>query len=108
MAPFTPEAYPEQEIQQIDALFRQAGLRRNLRGKAGVTARLRLERSTQQELIPAAPLPRIATNGVQFLAVPAWEKMNWLWHGFSTRLGGRQPRLLRRRCTRRVESRIYG
>jgi YfiH family protein len=90
MAPFTPEAYPEQEIQQIDVLFRQAGLRRNLRGMAvaGVTARLRLERSTQQELIPAAPLPCIAPNGVQWLAVPAWEKMNWLWHGFSTRRGG--------------------
>jgi YfiH family protein len=22
------------------------------------------------------------------MAVPAWEKMNWLWHGFSTRRGG--------------------
>ena len=22
------------------------------------------------------------------MAVPAWEKMNWLWHGFSTRQGG--------------------
>jgi YfiH family protein len=90
MAPFTPEAYPEQEIQRIDVLFRQAGLRRNLRGKAsGVTSRMRLERSTQQELIPATPPPRIAPNGVQWLAVPAWEKMNWLWHGFSTRRGGR-------------------
>jgi copper oxidase (laccase) domain-containing protein len=49
---------------------------------------MRFERSTQQELIPAAPLPRIAPNGVQWLAVPAWEKMNWLWHGFSTRRGG--------------------
>jgi hypothetical protein len=88
MQPFTPEAYPEQEIQQIDVLFRQAGLQRNLRGKAGVTTRMRLERTTQQELIPAAPLPRIAPNGVQWLTVPAWEKMNWLWHGFSTRRGG--------------------
>jgi hypothetical protein len=33
MPSFTPEAYPEQEIQQIDALFEQAGLTRNLRGK---------------------------------------------------------------------------
>jgi hypothetical protein len=49
---------------------------------------MRLKRSTQQELIPAAPLPCIAPNGVQWLAVPAWEKMNWLWHGFSTRRGG--------------------
>ena len=86
----TPKTFPEPVIQQIDALFEQAGLRRNLRGKAaGVTARMRFERATQQELIPAAPLPRIAPNGVQWLAVPAWEKLNWLWHGFSTRRGGR-------------------
>jgi YfiH family protein len=90
MPPFTPEAYPEQKIQQIDALFERAGLTRNLRGMsaAGVTARMRLERSTQQELVSPAQLPRIAPNGVQWLAVPAWEKMNWLWHGFSTRRGG--------------------
>ena len=90
MPPFTPEAYPEPEIQQIDALFERAGLTRNLRGMsdAGVTARMRLERSTQQELVSPAQLPRIAPNGVQWLAVPAWEKMNWLWHGFSTRRGG--------------------
>jgi len=97
----TPKTFPEPVIQQIDALFEQAGLRRNLRGKAaGVTARMRFERATQQELIPAAPLPRIAPNGVQWLAVPAWEKLNWLWHGFSTRRGGPQPGLLRRRRTR--------
>ena len=90
MPPFTPEAYPEQEIQQIDAQIERAGLTRNLRGIAacGVTARMRMKRSTQQELIPAAPLPCIAPNGVQWMAVPAWEKMNWLWHGFSTRRGG--------------------
>ena len=89
MPPFTPEAYPEQKIQQIDALFERAGLTRNLRGAAaGVTARMRLERSTQQALVSPAQLPRIAPNGVQWLAVPAWEKLNWLWHGFSTRRGG--------------------
>jgi YfiH family protein len=85
----TPKTYPEPEIQQIDMLFERAGLTRNLRGQAvGVTIRMRLERSTQQDLTPAAPLSRIAPNGVQWLAVPAWEKMNWLWHGFSTRRGG--------------------
>ena len=102
MPTFSPESYPEPEIQQIDALFERAGLQRNLRGKrgaptdgsssvgckAGVTSRMRLKRSTQQELIPDAPLPRIAPNGVQWLAVPAWERMDWLWHGFSTRRGG--------------------
>jgi hypothetical protein len=88
MHPSTPETYPETEIQQIDALFERVGLRHTLHGKAGVTVRMRLERSTQRELIPAAPLPRTAPNGVQWLAVPAWEKLNWLWHGFSTRRGG--------------------
>ncbi|MGD0682832.1 MAG: peptidoglycan editing factor PgeF [Terracidiphilus sp.] len=89
MRPSTPKNSLEQKIKKIDALFERAGLQRNLRDTAaGVTLRMRFERSTQQELTPAAPLPRIAPNGVQWLAVPAWEKMNWLWHGFSTRRGG--------------------
>jgi YfiH family protein len=85
----TPDTHPKQEIQAIDALFEQAGLVRNLRGKAaGITRRVRLEHAEQQELIPAAPVPRAARNGVEWLPVPAWEKMRWLWHGFSTRRGG--------------------
>ena len=36
----------------------------------------------------AAPAPRIAANGVEWLPVPGWEKLPWLWHGFSTRKGG--------------------
>ena len=92
------------QIQAIDALFEQAGLKRNLRGKAaGVTHRMRFERAEQPELTPPAPLARVAPNGVAWLAVPAWEKLgrnklggeklgheklSWLWHGFSTRLGG--------------------
>jgi YfiH family protein len=85
----TPGTHPKQEIQAIDALFEQAGLVRNLRGKtAGITRRMRLERAEQQELIPAAPGPRIARNGVEWLTVADWEKTNWLMHGFSTRRGG--------------------
>jgi hypothetical protein len=30
----------------------------------------------------------VAANGVQWLAVPGWEKIGWLCHGFSTRIGG--------------------
>ena len=30
----------------------------------------------------------MAPNGVQWLAVPAWDGIPWLWHGFSTRRGG--------------------
>ena len=29
-----------------------------------------------------------SSNGVQWLAVPAWLNLDWLWHGFSTRKGG--------------------
>ena len=87
----TPETYSKTEIQAIDELFERAGLRRNLRGKAEATLRMRYARSTQvarQELTPAAPVPRVAPNGVEWLAVPGWEKTGWLWHGFSTRRGG--------------------
>ncbi len=35
-----------------------------------------------------APSPRVAPNGVEWLPVPEWEKLRWLWHGFSTRRGG--------------------
>jgi YfiH family protein len=85
----TSDTSSRQEIQQIDALFAQAGLQRSLHGKAtSITRRERLERVDQRELIPAAPVPRAAANGVEWLPVPAWEKANWLWHGFSTRRSG--------------------
>ena len=88
-SPSTPDTHPEPQIEAIDALFEQAGLQRNLRRRAARTTRqMRFDRSAREELIPAAPVPRVAPNGVQWLAVPAWEKMNWLWHGFSTRRGG--------------------
>jgi hypothetical protein len=86
----TPRTYPDSEIHAIDALFERAGLKRNLRGKAaGVTHRMRFERLSRQELMTAAPVPRQAANGVEWLAVPAWARTNWLWHGFSTRRGGK-------------------
>jgi hypothetical protein len=85
----TSKSPSKQDIQAIDALFTHAGLTRNLRGKsAGITTRLRFERTERQDLTPAAPVPRVAPNGVEWLPVPGWEKQNWLWHGFSTRRGG--------------------
>jgi YfiH family protein len=91
----TSKAQSDPEIQAIDALFEQAGLVRNMRGKgAGVLrrSRNRIERGGPDEL-PQPPVPRVAPNGVEWLSVPAWEKpgsrtKNWLWHGFSTRKGG--------------------
>ncbi len=76
-------------LQAVDALFDVAGLVRSRRGQpAGITGRLRLERAEPQELTVAAPTPRVAANGVEWLPVPGWEKLPWLWHGFSTRRGG--------------------
>jgi YfiH family protein len=85
----TPKSFPESEIQAIDALFDSAGLVRSMRGSAGgVTRRMRLERAEPQELSRPAPQPRVASNGVEWLAAAGWKKTGWLWHGFSTRRGG--------------------
>jgi hypothetical protein len=77
------------EIREIDALFEAAGLVRNLRGKsAGITRRVRFERSAPEELSRRSAAPRVAGNGVQWLAAPGWQQFPWLWYGFSTRKGG--------------------
>ena len=81
------------DLKAIDALFQGAGLVRSLRAKSGpgalVRARsLKLDRAASEELSRPAPSPRIAANGVHWLPVPGWEKLPWLWHGFSTRMGG--------------------
>jgi YfiH family protein len=81
--PFDPD------IQAIDALFLEAGLVRNRRGKSSSPARAKkFDRAAPEELFHPAPAPQTAPNGVQWLSVPAWQKMPWLWHGFSTRNGG--------------------
>jgi YfiH family protein len=80
-------------------LFHKAGLVRNRRGTASGEAdqarldrarpdRARFDRATPEELSRAAPPPRVAPNGVQWLPVPGWERFPWLWQGFSTRKGG--------------------
>lgn len=79
------------DIPSLDTIFQHAGLVRSLRGKSGAINRSRadrLERSAPEELLRPAPSPHIASNGVPYLSVPEWEKIPWLWHGFSTRQGG--------------------
>lgn len=79
------------EVSSLDALFQQAGLVRSLRGSSAALIRShrnRFDRAAQSELALALPEPRIAANGVRWLAVPTWQKISWLWHGFSTRRGG--------------------
>src|ERR1700678_1765069 len=89
----TPRADSDSAIHAIDNVFSTAGLVRNLRGKAaGATRRARLKRVTPEELSRAAPVPDLASNGVQLLRISSWDtgrhKTDWLWHGFSTRQGG--------------------
>jgi hypothetical protein len=77
------------DLQAIDEIFQSVGLVRNLRGKAGgVTRRVRQARVEPRDLLISAPTPIVAANGVHWLPVRAWEKIPWLWHGFSTRKGG--------------------
>ncbi len=84
-----PETQIDQNLKAIDALFDEAGLVRRRRGKpAGITRQLRMERAMPEELSVPAPEPRRAANGVPLIGVPAWDKLPWLWHGFSTRKGG--------------------
>ena len=63
-------------------------MRRRTGKPAGITRQLRMERATPEELQVPAPGPRVAPNGVHYLPVPAWDRFDWLWHGFSTRKGG--------------------
>jgi YfiH family protein len=76
-------------MDEVDALFQKAGLRRSRREKpAGVASRARFQDKAPEELRPAEPQTVIAPNGVDWIPVPAWKKLKWLWHGFSTRRGG--------------------
>jgi len=85
----SPKNSADSDLKSLDALFVAAGLVRRRRGKpAGITRQLRMERATPQELSTIAPEPRVAANGVAWLPVAGWEKLGWLWAGFSTRRGG--------------------
>ena len=79
----------ESVIREIDAVFKRAGLVRSRREKpAGVARRARFQNATREELSPIPPKPAIAPNGVEWLTLPAWDEIPWLWYGFSTRRGG--------------------
>ncbi len=89
----TPSSRDKQlqtRLEAIDTLFSTAGLVRHRRGKpGGITRELRKQRSiTREELFVKSPAPTVAPNGLRWLPVPAWQKLGWLWHGFSTRQGG--------------------
>ena len=76
-------------IQEIDGIFKTGGLVRSLKGKAGARPKaVRFDQAAAEELTPQAATPRVAPNGAEWLDVPEWRKVGWLWHGFSTRRGG--------------------
>lgn len=90
-----PETQSAEKLEKIDALFQAAGLVRHRRKTpAGVTRRLRQLRrdpATKEELATGAPTPVASRTGVALLEIPAWKRKGiggWLWHGFSTRMGG--------------------
>jgi YfiH family protein len=77
------------DLKEIDGLFKAAGLVRSLKGKAGARPKAgRFEEAAAEELIRRGETPRVAANGVEWLAAPGCQKVPWLWHGFSTRRGG--------------------
>ena len=85
-----PEPDSDRQIAALDSLFEIAGLVRQPRSKAAVgTRRKRRETQEKSDLTRIAPEPQMAANGVRWLPVLAWEELDWLWHGFSTRQGGR-------------------
>ena len=83
------EQRTRKNLKEIDALYDLAGLVRNRQGKALAGGRHpRFDRAAPEELSARPSSPQVAGNGVQWLPVPAWQKLHWLWSGFSTRRGG--------------------
>ena len=77
------------DVESVDALIKVAGLVRS--GRTGQFVRVRAKRGDgvsaeelRRPILPAAT----AENGVQLIQIGNWKRIPWLWHGFSTRLGG--------------------
>lgn len=89
MPPKSPENGSKRDIDGLDELFGRAGLVRHRRTKpTAVSRRARIQAAAPEELSPPPPAPRTAPNGVEWVTVPGWDRIPWLWHGFSTRRGG--------------------
>ncbi len=96
--PSSPDSVSRTDLRKIDDLFHKAGLVRSSRGSSrgrslapssiAQSRNTRLGQASAEEWSRSAPPARIAANGVAWLAVSAWDKLPWLWHGFSTRRGG--------------------
>lgn len=85
----TSETHSRQQIQALDALISTGALARGRHQERAVARRS--SRPEPAERMPANPAPadlRVSGNGVEWLDVPQWRELEWLWHGFSTRRPG--------------------
>ena len=78
------------QIAALDTLYESAGLVRQPRSRAVSESRRKRQQTREKsDRTRVSGEVRLAANGVRWLPVPGWEKLGWLWHGFSTRQGGR-------------------
>ncbi len=76
------------QLDILDADFERAGLTRSRRAKTlHIRPKEQKEAVAPEELARPAGQVRRAANGAGWLPVPGWD-FDWLWSGFSTRLGG--------------------
>lgn len=89
-----PSPALESELRSQDKMLERAGLvgARSHKGDGAKPAHShRFKRLMPNDLADISlPIPvcEIAANGVHWLRAAGWEKFEWLWHGFSTRIGG--------------------
>jgi YfiH family protein len=77
------------DLRRIDAELAAGGLVRSRRDKpAGIRRRARYQPKAPEELRPRPAVTRRAPNSAEIVTAPAWGKLSWLWHGFSTRRTG--------------------
>ena len=75
------------DVQAVDALLRSGELVPGRRRLGGEGMKRRGERNRPVELPPQKPR-RVVKSQIEVVQAPAWRKVPWLVHGFSTRTGG--------------------
>ncbi|MGA9585997.1 MAG: peptidoglycan editing factor PgeF [Terracidiphilus sp.] len=92
----SPQVKSGQNLERLDELFKVAGLVRSRRKTSpdimSPLRKMRRDAATREELALPVARPPLTKNGIGLIQIPAWREKKttskWLWHGFSTRLGG--------------------
>lgn len=85
----TPEIASKSDIEVPDgAHSRPETVQIRIQEAVPVARRTRSQPATAQELSFPLSSSRKASNEVEYLPVLPWDRIPWLWHGFSTRRGG--------------------